>query len=107
VPEVIVCTYKQLSLEVTAIDISSNAIQACSLRGIKDARVQDVMTLENETYDTILLLMNGAGMCGRLKNIQFPTKTKITLKSRRPNFFSSILSICLMMMKMEEMDSIR
>jgi 2-polyprenyl-3-methyl-5-hydroxy-6-metoxy-1,4-benzoquinol methylase len=58
-----------LSLEVTAIDISSNAIQACSLRGIKDARVQDVMTLENETYDTILLLMNGAGMCGRLKNI--------------------------------------
>jgi hypothetical protein len=62
----------ELSLEVTAIDISSNAIQACSLRGIKDARVQDVMTLENETYDTILLLMNGAGMCGRLKNI-FPT----------------------------------
>jgi 2-polyprenyl-3-methyl-5-hydroxy-6-metoxy-1,4-benzoquinol methylase len=50
----------ELSLEVTAIDISSNAIQACSLRGIKDARVQDVMTLENETYDTILLLMNGA-----------------------------------------------
>jgi hypothetical protein len=49
---------------VTAIDILSNAIQACSLRGIKDARVQDVMTLENETYDTILLLMNGAGMCG-------------------------------------------
>jgi 2-polyprenyl-3-methyl-5-hydroxy-6-metoxy-1,4-benzoquinol methylase len=27
----------ELSLEVTAIDISSNAIQACSLRGIKDA----------------------------------------------------------------------
>jgi hypothetical protein len=27
--------------------------------GIKDACVQDVMTLENETYDTILLL-NGA-----------------------------------------------
>lgn len=57
------------SLEVTAIDISPNAIEACSLRGIKDARVQDVMTLENEKYDTILLLMNGAGMCGKLKNI--------------------------------------
>jgi SAM-dependent methyltransferase len=57
------------SLEVTAIDISTNAIQACTLRGIKDARVQDVMTLENEKYDTILLLMNGAGMCGKLKNI--------------------------------------
>ncbi|MGO4819610.1 class I SAM-dependent methyltransferase [Flavobacterium sp. W22_SRS_FP1] len=57
------------SLEVTAIDISPNAIDACSLRGIKDARVHDVMTLENEKYDTVLLLMNGAGMCGKLKNI--------------------------------------
>jgi SAM-dependent methyltransferase len=59
----------ELNLQVTAIDISTNAIQACSLRGIDDARVQDVMTLENHTYDTILLLMNGAGMCGKLKNI--------------------------------------
>jgi hypothetical protein len=75
----------ELNLEVTAIDISSNAIQACSL-GIKDARVQDVMTLENETYDTILLLMNGAGMCGKLKYSKFPYKTKITIESRRPNF---------------------
>jgi SAM-dependent methyltransferase len=58
-----------LNLVVTAIDISPNAIEACKLRGIKDARVQDVMTLEKETYDTILLLMNGAGMCGKLKNI--------------------------------------
>jgi SAM-dependent methyltransferase len=70
----------ELNLEVTAIDISSNAIQACSLRGIKDARVQDVMTLENETYDTILLLMNGAGMCGKLKNIpNFLVKLKSLL----------------------------
>jgi len=57
------------NLDVTSIDISANAIQACSLRGLKKAKVQDVMTLENEKFDTILLLMNGAGMCGRLKNI--------------------------------------
>ena len=57
------------NLDVTSIDISSNAIQACTLRGLKKAMVQDVMTLENEKFDTILLLMNGAGMCGRLKNI--------------------------------------
>ena len=56
-------------LDVTAIDISKNAIKACTLRGKKNARVQDVMTLENEKYDTILLLMNGAGMCGTLSNI--------------------------------------
>lgn len=69
-----------LQLAVTAIDISPNAVQTCSLRGIKDARVQDIMMLENETYDTILLLMNGAGMCGKLKNIQnFLVKLKSLL----------------------------
>jgi 2-polyprenyl-3-methyl-5-hydroxy-6-metoxy-1,4-benzoquinol methylase len=57
------------NLDVTSIDISANAILACTLRGLKNAKVQDVMTLENEKYDTILLLMNGAGMCGKLKNI--------------------------------------
>ena len=57
------------NLDVTSIDISPNAIQACSLRGLKKAKVQDVMTLENDKFDTILLLMNGAGMCGRLKKI--------------------------------------
>ncbi|MFE3871433.1 class I SAM-dependent methyltransferase [Flavobacterium sp. ZS1P70] len=57
------------NLNVTSIDISANAIQACTLRGLKNAKVQDVMTLDNEKYDTILLLMNGAGMCGKLKNI--------------------------------------
>lgn len=57
------------SLEVTAIDISPNAIQACRLRGIKDARVQDVMTLENEKFDTITLLMNGTGIFGTLKSV--------------------------------------
>ena len=57
------------NLDVTSIDISPNAIQTCTLRGLKKAKVQDVMTLENDKYDTILLLMNGAGMCGKLKNI--------------------------------------
>jgi len=56
-------------LDVTAIDISANAIKACELRGLKKVKVQDVMAIEDETYDTILLLMNGAGMCGRLKKI--------------------------------------
>jgi SAM-dependent methyltransferase len=56
-------------LDVTAIDISPNAIEACRLRGVKQAYVQDVMKIENEKFDTILLLMNGAGMCGRLKKL--------------------------------------
>ncbi|MFV5686994.1 class I SAM-dependent methyltransferase [Flavobacterium sp. ZT3R25] len=68
------------NLDVTSIDISPNAIHACTLRGLKKAKVQDVLTLENEKYDTILLLMNGAGMCGKLKNIpNFLLKLKTLL----------------------------
>jgi SAM-dependent methyltransferase len=68
------------NLEVTAIDISANAIKACALRGINKVKVQDIMKIQNETYDTILLLMNGAGMCGKLKNIpKFLLKLKSLL----------------------------
>jgi len=55
------------NLDVFSIDISPNAIQACTLRGLKKAKVQNVMTLENEKFDTILLLMNGTGIFGTLK----------------------------------------
>ena len=71
------------NLDVTSIDISASAIEACKLRGLKKAFIQDVMSLDAESlqhdkYDTILLLMNGAGMCGKLKNI---SKFLLQLKS--------------------------
>lgn len=56
-------------LDVYSIDVSKNAIEACKLRGLKNASVHDVMTLNHQKFDTILLLMNGAGMCGRIINI--------------------------------------
>lgn len=56
-------------LDVTAIDISPSAIEACKLRGIKKAFAHNVMLIENEKYDTILLMMNGAGMCGKLNKL--------------------------------------
>lgn len=57
---------QQKGFEVTAIDISPNAIKACQLRGLKDARVQHLLELKNEQFDTILLLMNGTGIFGTL-----------------------------------------
>lgn len=57
---------QQKGFEVTAIDISPNAIKTCQLRGVKDARVQHLLELENEQFDTILLLMNGTGIFGTL-----------------------------------------
>lgn len=71
---------QEKGFDVTAIDISVNAIKACELRGLKKAKVQDIMQLEGDKFDTILLLMNGAGMCGKLKNIpNFLQKLKALL----------------------------
>lgn len=53
-------------LNVTSIDISKNAIKSCQLQGLKNAKMLNVLDLENETFDTILLLMNGTGIFGTL-----------------------------------------
>jgi SAM-dependent methyltransferase len=67
-------------LDVTSIDISEKAIETCKLRGVKNARVQDVLALEGEKYDTIISLMNGVGIFGKLENCnKFLSKLKSLL----------------------------
>lgn len=57
-------------LDVKAIDISVNAIKACQLRGLKNAEVVNVLDLDaSKKFDTILLLMNGTGIFGKLDQI--------------------------------------
>ncbi len=58
---------QEKGFEVTAIDISENAIKACELRGLKNTSIQNILDLENDTFDTIILLMNGTGIFGTLK----------------------------------------
>lgn len=54
-------------LNVTAIDISENAVRACQLRGIENVKVANILDLDVENkFDTILLLMNGTGIFGTL-----------------------------------------
>lgn len=49
--------------EVSAIDISPKAVEACLLRGIQNVKVQNFLELdETEKFDTILFLMNGTGI---------------------------------------------
>lgn len=60
---------QEKKLAVTAIDTSVGAIEIAQKRGLKDARVIDFFSLKNEKYDTILLLMNGSGIIGKLKNL--------------------------------------
>ena len=56
------------NLNVTSIDISKNAIAACQLRGLKNAKVQNIIDVDEniDKFDTILLLMNGTGIFGKL-----------------------------------------
>lgn len=56
-------------LNVTSIDISPNAIEACRLRGLNNARVENMLKIEDEKFDTILLLMNGTGIFEKLSKI--------------------------------------
>jgi SAM-dependent methyltransferase len=53
--------------EVKAIDISKGAIKVCKQRGLQNAEVKNILD-ETETFDTILLLMNGTGVFEDLKN---------------------------------------
>ena len=54
-------------LNVTAIDISENAVKACKLRGINNVKVANILDLDTENkFDTIILLMNGTGIFGTL-----------------------------------------
>ena len=66
-------------LEVHSLDISAKAIETCKLRGLKNTHNANIMQFEGQ-FDTILLLMNGAGMCGRLKKMgAFLSKIKSLL----------------------------
>lgn len=56
-------------LEVTSIDTSEGAVEISRLRGIKDARNIDFFDLKNEKFDTILMLMNGSGIIGKLHKL--------------------------------------
>jgi len=57
-------------LAVTAIDISEKAIEACKLRGVSNAIIEDILYFEtDEKFDTIILLMNGTGIFGKLENV--------------------------------------
>lgn len=56
------------NLNVTSIDISEKAIETCKLRGLKNAHIQNILDFDGEKFDTIILLMNGTGIFGKLEN---------------------------------------
>lgn len=68
------------NLDVISIDISEKAIETCKLRGVKNAKVQNILDFAGEKFDTIILLMNGVGIFGKLENCNtFLSKLKSLL----------------------------
>ena len=71
---------QQKGYNVTSIDISINAIKACQLRGLNNAKVQNVLDLHSQKFDTILILMNGTGIFETLyQTDKYLTKLKSLL----------------------------
>ena len=59
------------NLDVHSIDISKQAVEACKLRGLKNVQVQNILEMDSNNpenkFDSILLLINGTGIFGTLK----------------------------------------
>ncbi|MDH6253241.1 SAM-dependent methyltransferase [Chryseobacterium sp. H1D6B] len=62
------------NLDVLALDISPKSVEVCRLRGINKAVCENMLDLSGETFDTILLLMNGTGIFESLTKIDIYLK---------------------------------
>ncbi|MFD2516664.1 class I SAM-dependent methyltransferase [Salinimicrobium flavum] len=72
---------QEKGLPVTAIDISAGAIEVCRQRGLKNAQNIAFEDLSEQKFDTILMLMNGTGIIGKMRNLDaFFLKLKSLLK---------------------------
>lgn len=60
---------QEQGLSVCAIDIAPEAIEVMRMRGVRDARCEDLFSFETEAFDTILLMMNGIGVVGNLAGL--------------------------------------
>ena len=54
--------------KVKAIDVSKGAIEVAKLRGVVNAEIKNILD-ETETFDTLLLLMNGTGIFQELSQV--------------------------------------
>lgn len=61
---------QEMEKEVCAIDISPLSVDVMKKRGVKDCRLINLFDETfTESFDTILMLMNGSGIIGKLSNM--------------------------------------
>lgn len=61
---------QEMGIDVTALDISPLAVEVIKDRGVLNTVCTDVFRLsEGDTYDTLLLMMNGLGLASNLEGL--------------------------------------
>lgn len=67
--------------KVTGLDNSIGAIKTSKLRGVEETIHASILDFKNQKFDTLLLLMNGIGIAGKLSGLKdFLTHLKSLLK---------------------------
>jgi SAM-dependent methyltransferase len=61
---------QERGFEVTAIEALPELVEILRDRGVRDARVATWMDLEGETFDTVLMMMNGLGLAETLSGLR-------------------------------------
>jgi ubiquinone/menaquinone biosynthesis C-methylase UbiE len=56
-------------IDVTAIEISEVACDIMQKRGVKKVVNKDIFQFEGEQFDTIIMMMNGIGLCGDIEGL--------------------------------------
>jgi SAM-dependent methyltransferase len=61
---------QEQGLTVAALDLSPLAVDIMLRRGVKNAIAVDIFNYPDNNYDTLLLMMNGIGLCGTIEQLR-------------------------------------
>ena len=61
---------QEQGFDVDGLEISPLSCETMIKRGVKNVQLKDVYSLTDQKYDTILLLMNGAGVAQTLRGLE-------------------------------------
>ena len=60
---------QKMGFTVSALDISKGACRIMKERGVQNVYQEDVFQSQLDKYDTVLMMMNGIGLCGNLEGL--------------------------------------
>lgn len=56
--------------DVTALEVNNTACSIMRQRGVRKVSNADIFTFNEEKFDTLLLMMNGIGLCGNMEGLR-------------------------------------